>query len=861
MKLYVGRVKISPIFTGAILFTSVLPAWGRDYFDAGLLMLDQEQSAKVDLTQFETTGQVPEGDYLVTIFVNQTERGEQNITFKKGAGGKVEPSLTPELLNELGVNTTALATFSNLPLDQPVEDLPALIPHAQVQFSLAKLRLDLSIPQVAMQPNSSNQVDPSLWNQGIPAFLLNYNLNGSRSRRSSQSDLGTSEQTNFFANLRAGLNFDAWRLRSLITHSRNTTNGDNRAGESTQDTQFINTYLQRDIQPWHSEILAGESSSGGDIFDSVPFRGVKLNSTEEMLPNNLRGFAPVISGIAQSNARVTVSQNGNIFYQTYVAPGPFTLTDLGQSGSSGDLTVTITEADGSIRTQTVAYSTLPVMLRPGAFKYELTGGKYNGSTTVGSQESTFGLGTLVYGLPYNLTLYGGGLVADDYFSGVVGSGLSLGSFGALSADVTHSNAKLKDMDDRQRGESYRLRYAKNIASTGTSIDVATMRYSTRDYYSFSDVNNNGYQLRDDQLPWSQDRKRNSYQLRLSQNMGDLGSLYLSGMRDNFWDNGKVNNNLTAGYTNSYRGVSYGVNYSIDRIKGDNSWPENRQLSMNVQVPLSLFSGSSLADRTFASYQMTNNNQGSVQHQAGINGTAMDDRLSYGVTQGWSNDGSSDMGSVNTGYRGGKGIANLGYSYGSGYSAVNMNASGGVVAHAEGVTLSQPLGDTVALVSAPGAGGSKVMSGNNRVDSRGYAVVPYLSNYQRNNISLDPSTLPESVDMTHSSQNVYPTKGAVVKANFATRIGYQAVITLSHSGGLIPFGAVVAVEGSASEEPHTSIVGDAGQVYLSGLPESGRLQVKWGKDTGQQCNVAFNLANTPAPSAANPIRHLPLRCGV
>ncbi|CNG22819.1 fimbria/pilus outer membrane usher protein [Yersinia frederiksenii] len=861
MKRHVNGIKISPIFTGAILLTSVLPAWGRDYFDAGLLMLDQEQSEKVDLTQFETTDQVPEGAYLVTVFVNQIERGEQTITFQKGTRNKVEPLLTPALLNELGVNTSALPTFSNLPLDKPVEDLPALIPHAQVQFSLAKLRLDISIPQVAMQPNSSSQVDPSLWNQGIPAFLLNYNLNGSRSRRSSQSDLGTSEQTSLFANLRAGLNFDAWRLRSLITHSRNTSNGDNRAGESTQDTQFINSYLQRDIQPWHSEILAGESSSGGDVFDSIPFRGVKLNSTEEMLPNNLRGFAPVISGVAQSNARVTVRQNGNIVYQTYVAPGPFTLNDLGQSGSSGDLTVTITEADGSIRTQTVAYSTLPVMLRPGAFKYELTSGKYNGSTTVGSQESTFGLGTLVYGLPYNLTLYGGGLVADDYFSSVVGSGLSLGNFGALSADVTQSNAKLKDVDDRQKGESYRLRYAKNIASTGTSIDVATMRYSTRNYYSFSDVNNNGYQLRDDQLPWSQDRKRNSYQLRLSQNMGDLGSLYISGMRDNYWDNGKVNNNLTAGYSNSYHGVTYGMNYSIDRIKGDNNWPENRQLSMNVQVPLSLLSGSSFANRSFASYQMTNNNQGSVQNQAGINGTSMDDRLSYNVTQGWSNDGSSDMGSVNTGYRGSKGMASMGYSYGSGYRAVNMNASGGVVAHADGVTLSQPLGDTVALVSAPGARGSKVMSGNNQVDSRGYAVVPYLSNYQRNNISLDPATLPEGVDITQSSQNLYPTKGAVVKANFATRVGYQVLVTLSKSGGLIPFGAVVAVEESAGEEPNTSIVGDAGQVYLSGLPESGRLKVKWGGDTSQQCNVAFNLANTPAPSAANPIRHLPLRCEV
>ncbi|NIL01552.1 fimbrial biogenesis outer membrane usher protein [Yersinia mollaretii] len=860
MKRNINRIKILPTVTGVMLLMSLLPAWGRDYFDAGLLMLDQEQLEKVDLTQFETTDQVPAGVYLVTLFVNQIERGEQNITFREGSQGKVEPLLTPELLNELGVNINALSTFSNLPLDKPVDDLPTLIPHAKVQFSLAKLRLDLSIPQVAMQPNSSNQVDPSLWNQGIPAFLLNYNLNGSRSRRTSQSVQGTSEQTNFFANLRAGLNFDAWRLRSLITHNRNTINGDNREGDSTQDTQFINTYLQRDIQSWHSEILAGESSSGGDVFDSIPFRGVKLNSTEEMLPNNLRGFAPVISGVAQSNARVTVRQNGNIVYQTYVAPGPFTLNDLGQSGSSGDLTVTITEADGSVRTQTVAYSTLPVMLRPGAFKYELTSGKYNGSTTIGSQESTFGLGTLVYGLPYNLTLYGGGLVADDYFSSVVGSGLSLGSVGALSADITQSNAKLQGADDRQKGESYRLRYAKNIASTGTSIDVATMRYSTRNYYSFSDVNNSGYQLRDDQLPWSQDRKRNSYQLRLSQNMGDLGSLYLSGMRDNYWDNGKVNNNLTAGYSNSYQGVAYGLNYSIDRIKGDNSWPENRQLSMNVQVPLSLFSGSSLASRSFASYQMTNNNQGSVQNQAGINGTSLDDRLSYNVTQGWSNDDSSDMGSVNTGYRGSKGIANMGYSYGSGYRAVNMNASGGVVAHAEGVTLSQPLGDTVALVSAPGAGGSKVMNGNKQVDSRGFAVVPYLSNYQRNNISLDPATLPEGVDITQSSQNVYPTKGAVVKANFGTRIGYQVLVTLSKSGGLIPFGAVVAVEGSAGEEPHTSIVGDAGQVYLSGLPESGRLQVKWGGDASQRCNVAFNLANTPAPSAVNPIRQLPLSCG-
>ncbi|WP_285218493.1 fimbria/pilus outer membrane usher protein, partial [Klebsiella quasipneumoniae] len=97
--------------------------------------------------------------------------------------------------------------------------------------------------------------------------------------------------------------------------------------------------------------------------DGVPFRGVQLQSSEQMLPARLRGFAPQITGIANSNARVTIRQNGYVVYETYVAPGPFEIKDLYQAGMSGDLEVTITEADGSVRSFVVPYSTLPVMLR------------------------------------------------------------------------------------------------------------------------------------------------------------------------------------------------------------------------------------------------------------------------------------------------------------------------------------------------------------------------------------------------------------------------------------------------------------------------------------------------------------------
>lgn len=847
------------LLISSLLLFEVLPVWGRDYFDPGLLSLYGSPTTAVDLSAFETAGQIPEGSYLVTVYVNQNEKGQQTVMFDKTADGEVQPVLTPSFLRELGINTDALPAFAGLPQDVPISSLTMLIPSAEVRFTLAELRLDLSIPQVAMQPNASGQVDPALWDPGVTAMMLNYSLNGGRNWQFSQAGHESSEQTNLFGRMHIGLNWENWRVRSDITHTRYEYSSGGQSNQSVRSTQFMNTYVQRDIQHWRSEILAGESSSGNDVFDSIPFRGVRLNSNEDMLPYSLRGFAPQISGIAQSNARVTVSQNGNVIYQTFVAPGPFVLEDLSQTGQGGDLLVTISEADGTVRTQTVSYSSLPMMLRPGALKYEVTAGSYNGGITQASRESKFGLGTLMMGLPYDITLYGGGIVAQDYLSMVFGSGVSLRTLGALSADVTTSSATLPRQAGRQQGASYRLRYAKSLLDTGTSIDLAAYRYSTRNYFSFSDVNSLGYQLSEGQVPWALDRRRSSFQLRLSQQLGRLGSTYLIASQDDYWGGDRVNNTLSAGYNGSYQGVSYGIAYSINRTKSDGSWPENRQLAMNVQVPFSLFSSGSVARRSYANYQQTRDNQGQVQQQMGISGTLLENsQLSYSVLQGVNKGEGNNSTSLSAGYQGSKGRLNLGYSYASQYRSLNMGVSGGLVAHPEGVTLGQSLGNTVAIVSAPGAGGVGVSRGGIQTDGRGYAVVPYLSDYQKNSISLNPTTLPDDVDITQSSLNVYPTKGAVVMASFSPRIGYQALVTLRKGNTTVPFGALVTVVDTLGSENHTSIVGDGGQAYLSGLPESGRLQVAWGTDVEQRCEAVFSLADA-APAQGNPIRQLQVRC--
>lgn len=98
------------------------------------------------------------------------------------------------------------------------------------------------------------------------------------------------------------------------------------------------------------------------------------------------------------------------------------------------------------------------------------------------------------------------------------------------------------------------------------------------------------------------------------------------------------------------------------------------------------------------------------------------------------------------------------------------------------------------------------------------------------------------------------------AKFATKVGFQVLMTLQqHSGTPVPFGAIAAVDHEDKSDENTGIVGDAGQVYLSGLPEQGSLQVKWGQDASRQCRVTYNLKDLPAPSEHNPVRSLTARC--
>lgn len=860
MKLYNSSKIKNKIFTLSFFSYCLCVAsysYAEDYFDPKLLTLQSGMNPdSIDLSQFQKPNSIPEGRYNITVYVNKKDMGSMDVTFSKHENGKVSAEFTKSMLNDLGINLSAIQGFKNIPDNEKIPDLSKYIPDATVHTNLSKLNMNISIPQIYMNNNAKGYVPENMLENGISALLFSYQLNGSHGRNSTKRE--TQNNDNAFLNLRGGLNIDAWRLRSNYRYYYNSSSG--KRNYTNRSSSFSNTYVMRAINVIRSEIIIGENSTGSNVFDSIPFKGIKIFSNEKMLPSSLRGFAPEINGVAQSNARITVSQNGNVVYQTYVAPGPFSIKDLYPTGSSGNLQVNITEEDGSERTFTYPYSSLPVMLRPGGFKYEVTAGEYNGNLTRASKRAKFILGSLIYGLPHDITLYGGTLFAQDYTSGVIGSGISLGYFGALSVDMTHATASFLS-GDKKEGQSFRIKYSKSLTSTGTNVDLTALRYSTRNFFSFSDFNINNYELRDGVAPWFGLRQRSSFRTSLSQSLGKIGSIYLSGSRTDYWDSDMENTQLSTGFNSNFKGINYNIGYSIDYRKSNNgnNWPKNHQISFNMNVPFSLFTNEEHLRTMSSNYYISKNSRGNYSQQIGLHGSAFNRDLSYSLSQSIGNKNQDSNSSINMNYNTTKGNISGGYNYSANSSSVNAGVNGGVVIHSGGVTLSRTLGNSIVLVEAQDADGTLLSQGSGKIDMFGYAIAPNVNEYAKNNIGLNVNTLPDDVTLPKTSQTVYPTKGAVVKAKFSTRVGMQALIYITSNKGAIPFGAIAKLIDDDNEIENTSIVGDNGQLYMSGLPNSGKLLIQWGSEHSSSCIATYsNLKDLPI-TEDNPIRKMNLTC--
>lgn len=818
------RISLRPSVTAVLIGLALLAqaADAREYrFDPSML---GEAASGADFSLFNEGVQLP-GIYTVDILLNGERVDTQDVNFalqREEGRAFLYPCLSVEQLSRYGVRT---------------EDFPALdgtsgcavlsaLPGATYEFRFASQQLQLSVPQIHLRSSGRGLASRELWDDGLPVFLMNYSANGSRTELSSGHQTDSS-----FVQLSPGINLGAWRLRNQSSWQKQ--------GAEPARWQTGHTYAERGLYALRSTFSVGDRNSSDPVFSSIPFRGVMLASDESMVPYTDRAYAPVVRGIARTQARVEVRQNGYTLYDATVAPGPFALRDLALSGASGGvLEVMVRETDGTVQTFNVPYQTPALALKEGHLNYSLLAGQYRpGERAV--EESPLGQASLMYGLPYDLTVYGGIQGAQHYQAGAVGLGISLGDWGATSLDIIGSRAQLRGRD-AEDGTAWRLRYSKIVSATNTTLTVAGYRHATPGFATLEQTLNSYDRDGGAGPQWlarEQAKMRSTTSVMVSQTLGQLGSTGLSYSRTDYWHQG--------GEDTSY-GLSYGVGLpggitaTLSQSQTRTTVPSGsrgneRLTSLWLSMPLPGLTGSNMR----ASYQATTA-RGRESHSAGLSGNAFDRRMNWDVRQSMVRETETTRSSYGrASWSGTYGQTGVSYSHSSGQRTMAGDVSGGMVLHGEGLTLGQTFGGSVALVSAPGAVGVPVygMSGV-KTDFRGYALHASVMPYQENVVSLDPLGLPDDVDITQTDVRVIPTRGAVVPARFATRAGGRALMSLTRAGGSpVPFGALVNVVGA---EGNAGVVGSEGEVYLTGLPASGELRVRW-KDG--QCIATYALPDS------------------
>ncbi|WP_429113232.1 fimbria/pilus outer membrane usher protein [Aeromonas veronii] len=762
-------------------------------------------ASEQDLERFLAQGNIVPGQYRVELYLNDQLLAMEDVIFSS-RDGEVEPCITPALMEKIGVKDEVLNHVLTC------VDL-AQIEHASWDYDAGAQKLRLSIPQAALKPRSRGYVDPALWDQGLNVAFVNYNL---QSRFDHNKYSGDSRS--HYLGLNSGVNIGPWRLRN-----QSQLNGVDDKGY----WKSLRTYAERDLTDWRSQLSAGQINSSSEVFNSQSLRGVQIRSDDAMLPDELRGYSPVVTGVADTNATVEIRQGDNLIFSSSVAPGPFEFRDIPTYGSNGDLEITVIEADGTRKVRTQGFGMLPVMVREGTGRYQFSLGQLD-TDLLSATDSWYASADGAYGLLSDLTLYGGVQGMQHYYA--LNAGLGFGSrLGSFSFDVTHSDSDTR-MGHHQ-GQSYRFRYGRVFHDAGTTLALSGYRYATEDYRSIDD------HIRDYSssgvTPYRSRTRSNMY-ISVSQRLAsDWGSLTLAASETDYWDKRPTSRSLSASYGNSWQRLSY----QLGAERSHSSGRDETRFTFYASLPLSwgegshsLSLGGSMQQQEMGGQRTRSNNQ-----NLGLSGYW--DGYSYNLTASRDNWGNQRW-SASSNLRSAFGEGGIGFSQGSDYHSVNTHWAGSLIAHNGGKLNAAPtFYDGAILVEVPDQQGVGFRGSRAKTGSNGFALLENSTPYRRNQIWVDSQTLAEGVELQDGTAQVVPRRGAVTYAKIAARKVNRVQFTLLDSSGqLYPFGTQLELkDGSllAMADPHGRALA------LLDKPQ-GELVIVRGK---MRCTVPYQLAES------------------
>ncbi|HBM9260666.1 TPA: fimbrial biogenesis outer membrane usher protein [Citrobacter freundii] len=824
------KQSLCPVIITAIMFT---PAWAVE-FNTG--MIDAEDKENIDLSQFEKKGFIPPGQYITRVEINKKKLPNvwsfEWIKADNESGSQI--CLTKDDLMSFGFADEFIQSLRSIN-ERGCLDL-ASKPELIVRLDKGDMVVTIIAPQAWMKYQATNWTPPEFWDDGVAGFILDYNVYASQYN----PDEGDKSQSiSSYGTL--GFNLGAWRLRSDYQYDKSYEDGKSVGSNSSMDR----TYLFRPIPSIASKLTLGQYDLNSDIYDTFHFTGASLESDDNMLPPDLQGYAPQITGIAQTNAKVTVTQNGRMVYQTTVAPGPFNITDIGDT-FQGQLDVTVEEEDGRKSTFQVGASSIPFLTRKGQVRYKTSTGK---PTAVGSTDVNnpmFWTGEFSWGWTGDTSLYGGALLtADDYQAATAGIGFNLNSFGSLSFDVTRAEATLRgendENNDKQRGYSYRVNYSKRFESTGSQVTFAGYRFSDKEYITMNEYLT--ARSGDD----SSGNQKESYVLSFNQYIESLAiNTYLNLTRNTYWDDSASTNYTVSMSRNFDIGSLRGISSSF--TVGRSTWDDTEEMQYYLSFSVPLEQSRSL------SWSMQKNGSDS-----------MSQTMSYYDSSDRNNTWNISAAGDASDFREAEPAIRGGYQHYSPYGHLSVNGSvqpnvyrsitagwnGSFTATRYGMALhDNAYGNNARMmVDADGVADVPLSDKRTVTNMMGIAVTNSVSNYTTSAVRVDSNKLPDGVDINNSVISTTLTEGAIGYAKLNATKGYQILGIVRLANGRFPPLGVTVVDINSGKD--VGLIAEDGYVYLSGLQEDSKLRLQWGSNV---CEITPpNQSNTDGQAVILPCK--------
>ncbi|WP_455871728.1 outer membrane usher protein [Serratia proteamaculans] len=785
------------------------------YAEAGIRfnsdILDVNDRKNIDLSQFSRSGYIMPGSYSMVVHINKNELPEQKIPFyapENDPDGS-QACISKELVDQLGLKGDAMPSLSWWHQGECLE--VSSLKGMESRGDLATSALYLSVPQAYLEYSSEDWDPPSRWDDGIPGLLFDYNVNA----QSQQQQKDGTRGYNVSGNGTAGANLGAWRLRADWQGQLNHQTGSGQPTDKTLD--WSRYYAYRALPALRSRLTFGEDYLDSGIFDSFRFSGASLVTDDNMLPPNLRGYAPEVVGVARTNAKVTVSQQGRVLYETQVAAGPFRIQDINDA-ISGELDVRVEEQDGSVQEFRMNTASIPYLTRPGSLRFKLAAGKPS-DWQHHARGPLFGTGEFSWGVSNGWSLYGGALLGADYNALSLGVGRDLMMFGALSFDATQSRARMPQQGETLSGGSYQVRYSKTFDELDSQVTFAGYRFSEEDFMSMGEYLDARY---DGQRVGN---NKEMYSIIFNKQFRDLGlSSYLNYSHQTYWDRPANDRyNLTM---SRYFDIGRFKNLSISLSAYRNRYNETHDDGMYLSLSMPWGNGTTL------SYNTTVNRNDNT-HRVGYY-NRVDEHNNYQLSAGSARSGANLSGYYNHDGDTARLSANASYQEGR-YSAVGLSAQGGVTLTPEGGALHRAgiMGGTRLLLDTNGVADVPVRGYGSTIDTNvfGKAVVSDVNSYYRNKASIDLNKLGDNAEATRSVVQATLTEGAIGYRKFDVIAGEKAMaIVKLADGSAPPFGATVLNH----RQQETGIVNDGGSVYLSGINPGETMTVHW--NGAAQCEV-------------------------